>query len=325
MVAASIAANPLAGATLLQVAAPATSCEAACDTADLPHDPQQSPHIGQDKHMPSHEILLEGFSIEAWALYAKKKAKIASNVCKANGLLKSTSAGFAGEGKPGPHSRADHFVDAKAPSPVVPTAELSTGSGRLPKSAASPIASSQAARADIFDPWANDKLEAPQHVGSHANAWARWKLSKSAVIAAAPSVAISNQVRAEEVAGSLAWSVGAHLVTESANHTMSCCAAEVPSVGDVAIDNVGVPVGVDQVDALHSACFHGAESTSHLAVSVAPALVEVTAAVGLHQKKIEGKLESMSDATVSLCNDLALVQSRSEAIDDATSSIVESM
>ena len=33
----------------------------------------------------------------------------------------------------------------------------------------------------------------------------------------------------------------------------------------------------------------------------------------------------MSDATVSLCNDFALAQSRSEAIDDATSSMVESM
>ena len=38
-------------------------------------------------------ILLEGFSVESWAHSAKKKANIATSVCKVNGLLKTEIAG----------------------------------------------------------------------------------------------------------------------------------------------------------------------------------------------------------------------------------------
>ena len=34
-------------------------------------------------------VLFEGFSGESWAHYAKKKAKIATSVCKTNGLLRT--------------------------------------------------------------------------------------------------------------------------------------------------------------------------------------------------------------------------------------------
>jgi hypothetical protein len=81
---------------------PSQLANAACDTADLIEGcPPPSPPITER----------EGFSMEEWITFAKKKARIASNMCRANGRLKAQIAAITFDKGMG---RASAAVDSAA-------------------------------------------------------------------------------------------------------------------------------------------------------------------------------------------------------------------
>jgi hypothetical protein len=68
----------------------ALTCKARETNGSLHPDflPPSFPKVGES-NLTVDEQRLEGYTIGEWAAFAKKKAAIASNICKVNGLLKA--------------------------------------------------------------------------------------------------------------------------------------------------------------------------------------------------------------------------------------------
>ena len=106
---ASLAAN-----CSFHMAAP-TSCEAACDTTDLP---QPHPDLGLQPSVD--EVDLEGYSVAQWVAFARKKQKIASSICRAHGLLKAQHGRKVSVDHPAVPAAPDPWFNANFSAPLTP-------------------------------------------------------------------------------------------------------------------------------------------------------------------------------------------------------------
>ena len=179
--------------------------------------PSQSLHADAAPSSDQRSVLFDGFSIEQWASYAKRKAHIASAVCKENGSLKAK-------------------INA---TPII------EGTGSHECSGVGHKTSTSFDSIFASDPWRSGSAGLAQEKGSvvsvcesnNDEAWAKWRGTSSiseSVATAVPTRHMSRglqlqQVRHREsawaddsavaVEGSLAFSLGAKVVTQRARET----------------------------------------------------------------------------------------------------------